>query len=100
MKQAEFVTKVAKAIANNEIKSVRVRQLIMEIASTRECRPVRQLSRAYGDHTVQVIMTLEQLGIRQQGKCINGVNIRKGWRLRSDAPRGGRIGNIITVNFD
>lgn len=100
MKQAAFITKLAKAIANNEVCSGPIRRLLMEVASTGKCRPCWMISRAYSDHTEQVIAYLEKLGIQKQGTCINGVNIRKGWLLKNDAPRGGKLGNIVCVNFE
>lgn len=100
MKQQEFLTKACKAIAANQIPGGVVRRLIMEIAVNGFCRPVWQISRNYSEHTGQVIAYLEDLGIRQQGTCVNGVNIRKGYLIQNDAPRGGKLGTIIKVNFE
>jgi hypothetical protein len=100
MKQSAFITKLAKAIAANEIPSGVIRRLLMEVASTGTCRPCWELKRSYSDHTQQVINYLESLGVQKQGTCINGVNIRRGWLLKNDAPRGGKCGNIIVINFD
>ena len=100
MKQATFVTKVAKAIADNEIRTTAARRLMMQLASTGECRPCWEVSRAYSDHTEQILAICEKLGMWKQGTCRNGENIRKGWLLKNDAPRGGKCGNIIVVKFD
>lgn len=100
MKQSAFITKLAKAIAANEIRPGAIRRLLMEVASTGTCRPCWEIRRAYSDHTNEVIVCLENLGIYKQGTHVNGVNIRKGWLLKNDAPRGGKCGNIIVINFD
>lgn len=100
MKQQEFLTKACKAIAANQIGSGAVRRLIIEIAANGQCRPVWQISRNYSEHTSEVIRALESLGIQQQGMCINGVNVRKGYLIENDAPRGGKLGTIIKVNFE
>ena len=100
MRQSAFITKLAKAIAANEIRPGVIRRLLMEVASTGTCRPCWEIKRAYSDHTSEVITCLERLGIQKQGTCINGVNIRRGWLLKNDAPRGGKCGNIIAVNFE
>ena len=100
MKQAAFITKLAKAIAANEIRSGAIRRLLMEVASTGTCRPCWEIKRAYSDHTAEVLAYLEQLGIFKQGTCVNGVNVRRGWLLKNDAPRGGKCGNIVEINFD
>lgn len=100
MKQQEFLTKACKAIAANKIGSGAVRRLIMEIAVNGMCRPVWQITRKYSEHTGEVVAALEMLGIRQQGTCIDGVNIRKGYLFQNDAPRGGKLGTIIKVNFE
>ena len=100
MKRQEFLTKACKAIATNKVRSGAVRRLIMEIAVNGSCRPVWQLSRSYSEHTAEVINVLEMLGINKQGTCLNGVNIRKGYLIQNDAPRGGKLGTIIKVNFE
>ncbi len=100
MKQQEFLTKACKAIAANKISSGAVRRLIVEIAANGYCRPVWQISKNYSEHTGEVIRALESLGIQQQGTCINGVNVRRGYLLENDAPRGGKLGTIIKVNFE
>jgi hypothetical protein len=100
MKQQEFLTKACKAIAANKIKSGAERRLIVEIAANGFCRPVWQISKNYSDHTMQVIGALESLGIQKQGTCINGVNIRRGYLIQNDAPRGGKLGTIIKVTFE
>ena len=100
MKQQEFLTKACKAIAANKIHSGAVRRLIMTIAVNGCCRPVWQVSRNYSEHTNEVIMALENLGIKQQGACVDGVNIYKGYLIQNDAPKGGKLGTIIKVNFE
>ena len=100
MKKSEFITTVCKAIAKNEIKGFSVRALMMDLASSGACRPCWEICRAYSDHTQEVIRILERHGIHQQGRSIEGVNIRAGWVLKNDAARGGKCGNIIFVNFE
>lgn len=99
MKQSILITKIAKAIANNEVKSSAVRRLLMEIASTGKCRPCWQVSRAYSDHTDQVIVVLQQLGVAECKPSKKGNFFNIGYYIENDSPRGGKLGNIIRINF-
>lgn len=98
MKQTEFLTKVCKAIANNEIKG-NARMLLAELAVKGSCRPVTAVSRGYSDSTSKVLKALQQLGMPECLPSRKGNYFDTGWYIENDAPRGGKLGTIIKINF-
>lgn len=98
MKQAEFLTKVCKAVAANEIKG-NARMLLAELAVKGQCRPVVAVSRGYSDSTAAVLKALEALGMPECMPSKNGNCFATGWHVENDAPRGGKCGTIIKINF-
>jgi hypothetical protein len=99
MKKVQFMNKACKAIAANKIQGA-TKMLILEIVVNGYCRPVWQLSRSYHDSTQSVKSALESLGIFEQGTSIEGLDVRKGYLVKNDAPRGGKLGTLIEVNFE
>lgn len=99
MKQSEFLTKVCKAIANNEIKG-NARMLLAELAVKGFCRPVTPNSRSYSDSTAAVLNALQTLGMPECLPSKKGNYFATGWYVQNDAPRGGKLGTIININFD
>lgn len=99
MKQSEFLTKVCKAIASNEVKG-NARMLLAELAVKGQCRPVSAISRGYSDSTAAVLKILEVLGVPECLPSKKGNYFATGWYVLNDAPRGGKLGTIIKINFD
>lgn len=99
MKREEFLTKACKAIAANEVKG-NARRLLAELAVNGFCRPVAAVSRGYSDSTDRVLEALQQLGMPECQPSRKGNYFNTGWYLQNDAPRGGKLGTIIKVNFD
>lgn len=98
MKEKEFLTKVCKAIAANEIKG-NARMLLAELAVKGYCRPVIAVSRGYSDSTDKVLEALQRLGMPECLPSKKGNYFATGWYVQNDAPRGGKLGTIIKVNF-
>jgi hypothetical protein len=99
MKQSEFLTIVCKAIANNEIKG-NARMLLAELAVKGACRPVAAVSRGYSDSTDKVLEALQQCGMPECLPSKKGNYFATGWYVQNDAPRGGKLGTIIKINFE
>lgn len=98
MKKAEFLTKVCKMVAANEIKG-NARELLVELAINGECRPVKPLSRSYSDSTHAIIEALKALNIPECLPSKRGNYFAEGYYMVNDAPKGGKLGNIIKINF-
>ena len=98
MKKQVFLTKVCKMIAANEVRGT-VRELIAELAVNGNCRPVKQVSRSYSDKTCDILKVLKEIGLPECKMSKKGNYFNVGWYLTNDAPRGGKIGNIIKINF-
>ena len=108
MTQENFLTEVAKAIASNKIKGS-CRQKLLMIALSGRVHTCDAMKKKYNDKTDEVIRIIETLGIQQAhrdiktlGKELNELNFwdfGKGWYKINDAPRGGKLGTIIGINF-
>ena len=100
MKKTTFQTAVCKLIAANKVKSVTVRELLLRLAVSGTCRPCLQRSRAYLDKTEEVIEILRNIGIPESKHSRKGNYVHPGYYVANDAPRGGKLGTEIIINFD
>lgn len=98
MKHSEFLTKICKAIAENKIKG-NARLLCVQLAASGCCRPVFARSRSYSDNTENVLNALREIGLPECLPSRRGNYSAPGWYIQNDAPRGGKLGTIIHINF-
>lgn len=108
MTQEQFITAVAKAIASNVVKGS-CRRKLLEIALNGQAHTCDKMSKSYNDHTDAIIKIIEQIGIKAarrhiktMGKELNEISLwdfEKGWYKINDAPRCGKTGTIIGINF-
>lgn len=96
--KGEFQTKVCKLIAENKIRG-NARALLLELAVNEEVKPVKQYSRSYNDSTIDLIYALKELGVPESKPSKHGNYYSVGYYMANDAPRGGKLGNIIKINF-
>lgn len=99
MKKSEFLTKVCKMIAANSVKG-NARELLAELAVKGFCRPVRAVSKSYSDSTSAVLNALKEIGIPECLPSRKGNYYAEGWYIQNDAPRGGKCGTLILINFE
>jgi hypothetical protein len=99
MKKTKFQTAVCKMIANNAVRG-RAREALLELAVNGQTRPVTQNSRSYSDCTEAVLEALQQIGMPECLPSHKGNYFRPGWYVINDAPRGGKLGQVIRINFD
>ena len=109
MKQEKFITEVAKAIASNKVKGS-CRKKLLQLALSGRVHTCDAMSKSYNDHTEKIIKIIEELGVKQArrhkstfGKEItelHWLDFDKGWYQINDAPRGGKLGTIIGINFE
>jgi hypothetical protein len=99
MKKSSFQTKVCKLIAENEVKG-RARDLLLELAVNGFCRPVINNSRSYNDVTKTIISVIEKIGIPECTPSKKGNYFNQGYYIINDAPKGGKLGDILKINFE
>lgn len=99
MKKAVFQTAVCKIIANNKIKG-NARSLLLELAVNGQVRPVEERKQSYSDSTETLIQALQEIGMPECKASRNGNYYNEGYFIVNDAPRGGKLGNILKINFE
>ena len=81
-------------IAENRVKG-NAREALLKLAANGRCRPVHKISRSYSDCTNAILSALHEMNI--------GVALTKygrGYYFTNDAPRGGKLGTILNINFE
>jgi hypothetical protein len=57
-------------------------------------------SRSYSDNTEDVLNALREIGLPECTPSKNGNYFRPGWYIQNDAPRGGKLGTVIHINWE
>ena len=100
MKQHTFQTIVCKLVASNKVKSIIVREMLLRLAVSGACRPCLQRRHAHLNKTEEVIEILRSIGIPESKPSRKGNYCHPGFYVTNDAPRGGKLGTEIIINFE
>ena len=98
MKRAQFQKAIAGVIANTKT-NAKIFSMLIDLLYKSECRPTESNRNGIDDRTAEVLAVLNGIGCFECAISCRGNYKGFGYYTGNDAPKGGKGGNFIKINF-
>lgn len=98
MKREQFQKMIAGKIATTKV-NAKIFPMLINLLYRGECRPTESNRNGIDDRSAEIIAILEEIGCTECELSRRGNYKGFGYIIGNDAPRGGKAGNFIKINF-
>ena len=98
MKRQQFQKAIAAVIGTTK-SNAKIFPMLVELLYKGECRPTESSRNGIDDRTGEVVAILQALGLQECPLSCRGNRKGFGYYTGNDAPKGGKAGNFIKINF-